>query len=175
MKYFIILVLVVMCSYVQADCPQPPPPGTYQTSICAIFTQVNDPKFGSVWKDPSGTAWSSNQGDYTNIAIKPDQNFVVIDSLATEACAKIGGDLPTLDDYQKLLSYVELDLGFPTAKGWKDLYALFPDMRAGIYWTVSVWKEYPAWAVMFSGSDGNANAFGSDTRYLPESVRCLHH
>ena len=110
------------------------------------------PSEGSVWswrklrdslERSKRTIWSAYQGDY---AVKIDyENGVVADSPATEACAKIGGTLPTIQQYENLSTYFEHSLsGFPAYhslndQGRKDLYALFPDIPGHrVFWSSSV-------------------------------------
>ncbi len=132
---------------------------TYTTSKGAVFTQMQGPGgFGKAWKDPSGTIWSAYQGDYANNAIKPDQNNVVVDSPATEACAKIGGSLPTAQQYEKLASYFDLDSNNNlTDQGRKDLYAIFPDMQNRWFWSSSVYSSDPDFANAFLGNYGRVD------------------
>jgi hypothetical protein len=147
---------------------------TYTTSKGAVFTQVQGPgSFENAWKDPSGTIWSSYQGDFANNAIKPDQNNVVVDSPATEACAKIGGALPTAQQYEMLDSYFDRDSNnYLTDQGRKDLYAIFPDMQNHWFWTSSVVSGVPDDAYVlydfFSFVHFNVH-FGRDNYF---SVRC---
>lgn len=140
---------------------------TYTTSKGAVFTKVQGPgNFGQAWKDPSGTIWSSYQGDYADNAIKPDQNGVVVDSPATEACAKIGGTLPTVQQYENLTSYFDIDSSTDslTSQGIKDLQTIFPYMQGGrFFWSQSVIPGYPnGGAYGFScGIGGVSGGYGS--------------
>jgi len=126
-------VAAVGTTTVQAD-------GTYTTrdsngKAIATFTQVGGPgSFGKAWKDPSGAIWSSYQGDFTNEAIKPDLNNVILDSPATEACAKIGGSLPSAQDYFNLMKNFEMNSYGDTLtdQGEKDLFAVFPDQAKNL-------------------------------------------
>jgi hypothetical protein len=113
---------------------------TYVTSTGAVFTQVQGPgSFGLAWQDPSGMIWSTNQGNYGNWAITPDQNGVAVDSPATVVCARLGGTLPIAKDYKKLASYFESrSPGLFTTQGQKDFDALFPDQQSRTYWTASI-------------------------------------
>jgi hypothetical protein len=140
------------------EVPQPDA-NTYTThdsngNVIAVFTKVLGPSglgggFGNAWKDPNGSIWSAYQGEYPNTAIKADQNGVVMDSLATEACTKIGGSLPTIQMYQKLVSYFDLDnKGLLTDQGAKDLAGIFPDLLndqgyTRFFWSSSVISDYP--------------------------------
>src|SRR3989344_6874543 len=81
---------------------------TYTTSTGAVFTRVVHPGFGRAWMDPSGTIWSANQGAHINDDWGvPDENGIIVDSAATQTCKRIGGRLPTAEDYEKLVSYFE--------------------------------------------------------------------
>jgi hypothetical protein len=150
-------------------------PVTYTTSKGAVFTQVEGPgHFGKAWRDPSGTIWSSYQGDYSNEEIKPDQNNVVVGSPATEACAKIGGILPTREQYEKLGSYFELTFAareHDAYRGIRELFAVFPDKTSpdNFFWTSSiVGKDDEVWAFV-----GYSDAFMDNPRYLHGRVRCV--
>jgi hypothetical protein len=141
----------------------------------AVFTQVQGPgSFGTAWKDPSGTIWSSNQGYFTNKALKPDQDGVVMDSPATEACAKIGGSLPLLQDYRILAAYFEVDnhQNF-TTQGLKDLNTLFPDMQNRSFWSSSLYPNVPDSAWLFYGDSGGSGYVGARDYYYDVSVRCV--
>jgi hypothetical protein len=147
---------------------------TYTTSTGAVFTQVQGPgTFGDAWKDPSGMMWSSNQGKFEN-----DQNDAnnlnqppLLD--AAQACAKIGGILPSLDNYKKLMSYFELDESQQfTKQGLKDLVALFPDTRSDIWWTSSPSPEYPWDPAYFSSELGCKQLYDFRSQF-EESVRCI--
>jgi hypothetical protein len=158
---------------------------TYTTSTGAVFTQVQGPgNFGKAWKDPDGTLWSSYQGMYANNAVKPDQNDVVVDSPATEACANIGGLLPTAQQYEKLATYFNRDLSnlifFTfTDQGRKDLYAIFPDMenltlnRINYFWSSSVASYNPYNIYAFSSLTGHIYDFYSVERNGSSPVLCV--
>jgi hypothetical protein len=142
----------------------------------AAFISVKGPggSFGNAWEDPSGAIWSGYIGDYTNIPLHPDQAGIVVDSPATEACAKRGGALPTAPDYERLASYFELDSNqLLTDQGKRDWYSVFPDMRGRWFWSSSV-DPNPGYsvydAINFAGDD-----FSMDYDYRPTSVsvRCL--
>lgn len=102
---------------------------TFQTSRGFVFSQINDATFGLSWKAPDGTLWSSYLGKMANNGTVV--NGVVTDSPATNACARIGGSLPSLAQYQNLLShYFESGTQSMTDQDRADLYRLFPDMQA---------------------------------------------
>lgn len=147
----------------------------------AVFTQVQGPgNFGLAWKDPNGSIWSAYLGDYANTAIQPDQGGLIVDSAATEACSKIGGVLPTADDYEKFASYFDRDAKtLITDQGKKDLFAVFPDMLDSKesprwFWSSSVDPEFPT----INASEYSANFGGVDfyyygaSRWFSGSVRC---
>jgi hypothetical protein len=141
----------------------------------AVLNRVEGPgSFGPAWMDPSGAIWSRYIGDYSNDAIKSDQNGIVVDSLATEACAKIGGVLPTASDYQRLASSFELDnRQLLTDQGKKDWVAVFPDMQGHWFWSSTVDPDagYSTFdADTFNGDDFN---FDYDLRSTPFAVRCV--
>jgi hypothetical protein len=147
-------------------------PATYTTSTGAVFTQLLGPgNFGKAWKDPSGTTWSSYQGEHDNNLLRNDQNNVVMDSPATEACAKIGGSLPTAQQYRTLVSYFDLanDLSF-TNQGRKDLDAILPDMQGRFFWSSSV-SPFEIGSVNYF--DSIRGYVSTDTRDATYSVRCV--
>lgn len=154
---------------------------TYKTSTSAVFTQVQGPgTFGKAWQDPSGAIWSSYQGEYTNDAIQPDQNSVVVDSPATEACAKIGGALPTAQQYSQLASYFEMDQGYLTIQGRKDIFAIFPDMadsqgKIRGFWTSTVSPSDAGVAYVFSGYSGVSSPIQGYRINYEIGVRCIAH
>lgn len=143
---------------------------TYTTSTGAVFTQAQGPgSFGAAWKDPSGMIWSAYQGDFTNDG--QERDGVVIRSPSTETCAKIGGRLPIVGEYKKLMSYFDLDTnGILTKIGLRDLLSIFPDMHDHVFWTASLLSNNLDSAILFKGAGGvtyigdRANAF---------SVRCV--
>ncbi|MNL23111.1 hypothetical protein D3C87_1444800 [compost metagenome] len=118
-------------------------------------------KFGSGWQDPSGTIWSGFQGLASNEALVSDKNAAVTKSPATEICKKIGGTLPTKEDYLRLFSYFDSELFrnfWPTFtdQGRKDLYLIFPDMnRVQFFWTASLRTECPYYAFLFPTWSGD--------------------
>jgi hypothetical protein len=151
---------------------------TFTTSTGSVFSQAQwsepDGSVESVWKDPSGTIWSSIVGAFKNNAIVPDQKtsardtdidqIHVMDSPATEACQKIGGSLPTLTDFRKLQSFFEVvDRGsygvLFTDKGKKDFYTIFPDAQYRWFWSSTVNPSHPEYAYAFYGGTGS---FGLD-------------
>jgi hypothetical protein len=140
----------------------------------ANFTRVKGPgNFGKAWKDPSGTLWGKYIGDFTNEPLEIDQNGLIVDSPATEACAKVGGFLPTAQDYEKLASYFELNSNQTlTNQGKKDWYAVFPDMLGHWFWSSTLDPD-PGFtvydAIEFSGGDFS---FDYDYRLTLVSVRC---
>jgi len=186
MKITILLFLLLGCSAAIGNV-------TYTThdlrgNPIAVFTQVQGPgKFGLSWRDPSGTIWSSYQGEYANNQIEPDQmlqNYyiIIVDSPATEACAKIGGILPTTQDYESLVSYFDvlyvnvknLD-GKPslTDQGRKDLYAIFPDMISVGGATRWFWSASSAGNIYAQDFVGYGGDIYIDYRYRHDSVRCV--
>lgn len=147
---------------------------TYTTSTGAVFTQLQGPgNFGNAWKDPSGMLWSLNQGKFEN-----DQNDAnnlnnppLLD--ASQACAKIGGVLPTLNDYRKLMSYFELDENQQfTKQGLKDLKAIFPDIQSDVWWTSSPSPEYSWDPAYFSSELGCTQLYDFKSQFAV-SVRCI--
>jgi len=155
---------------------------TYTTSTGAVFTQVQGPgSFGVGWKDPNGLIWSAYQGDYNNIVANPDQNYGTANTPATEACVKIGGLLPTRNDYVNLLSY--FDRYFSTSgmllteQGRTDLYALFPEMSGRDFWTSSGWNNSYC-AERFNGVYGYVTGGSGDPdniayRSLKLGIKCV--
>ena len=118
----------------------------------AIFTQVSNEDGRKSWRDPEGVVWSPYQGALENNPIHPDANEVVVDSLATEACARIGGKLPTFDQFQTLGLYFEQDkyqMNF-TSQGEKDLLEIFPYYKKVYFWTSTVDPAYSRYAVAVS-------------------------
>jgi hypothetical protein len=143
----------------------------------ATFTRADGPEsFGTAWKDPGGLLWGKYIADYTNNPLAADQNGIIVNSPATEACAKIGGLLPTALDFEKLASYFELDSNqLLTDQGKKDWYAVFPDMQGHWFWssTVDPTPGYDVYdAIEFSGDDFS---FDYDYRLTSVSVRCVAH
>jgi hypothetical protein len=157
---------------------------TYKTSLGFVFTQVQGPgEFRNAWRDPSGAIWSTNIGTYANWAIKPDVNNVVVDSYATEACASIGGLLPSEGDYQNLMSYFEKPDGrFVSGQGAKDWVAIFPDMKVeSDFWTTAAGKQDDIVGVGAETMSSYLNSYGFyiglgdiDWRTDGLSVRCVY-
>jgi hypothetical protein len=145
---------------------------TYNTSIGNQFECVKISGIGASWKDPSGLIWGSLlSAKYKNNAIQPDKNGTVVDSPAAEACAKIEGQLPTASQYEKLISYFELNQNQRlTDQGAKDFYTIFSDMSGRGEWSSSVNPGDSDAAYAFSAEYGGP--LNSD-RNLMDSVRCV--
>lgn len=162
-------------------------PNTYTTSTGAVFTQVQGPgKFGTAWKDPGGAIWSRYVGEFSNDSLAPEQNGIIVKSEAAKTCTKIGGKLPTIDDYQRLISFFdrlpENQFGhrYLTDTGRTDLYAVFPDMKnKSDFWTSTAAKLCPEYfAYMFNGNNGDAqdrsNCYGVfGYRPYDGAIRCI--
>ena len=96
---------------------------TYVTEKGFTFTQVEDSKFGVAWRAPDGTLWSlyqgvsNNIGEVVGIDVASGKDGLVIDSPAVQLCEKIGGKLPTIEQYKVLVEYFLRS---------KDYHVLFP-------------------------------------------------
>lgn len=148
----------------------PLPKNSFRTSTGAVFQIVSREGFGRAIKAPDGTIWSEYQGNFDNIG--KDKDGIVTDSAATRACAKIGGSLPTKQDFEKLKANFDLDQnGYLTQQGRKDMNKVFPDMKDRFFWSSSVHPYGANYASFFNGYDG---AFGYVSRsYNDGSVRCV--
>lgn len=171
------MILVVFFSAVSASGTENYTTHDSRGKAIAVFTRVEGPgTFGKTWQDPSGAVWSTFQGNYTNEALQPDQNGIVLESESTQACARIGGHLPTLEEYQRLASYFETRNQIFTEQGNKDARALFPDMKGpqGTRWFSSstVYATDSTLAYGFLAIPGFANIFRGH-RNLAYSVRCI--
>jgi hypothetical protein len=141
----------------------------YRTSTGAVFETVSRAGWAKAVKGPDGTIWSEYQGDFSNTGT--DKDGIVTDSAATRACAKIGGTVPTKQDFEKLKASFELDgSGHLTDQGRKDLYTMFPDMKGRWFWSSSVHPNFSYYASYFSGLYGNVYY---DVRSDADSVRCV--
>jgi hypothetical protein len=146
---------------------------TYTASTGAVFTQVHGPgSFGQAWQDPSGMIWSADQGKRDNQPIQPDENGIVIESSATDACDQIGGRLPTIGDYKKLMSYFELNKDQFTDQGAKDIEALFPGIQDGEWWTSSMSREY-SWDTAYFTIEFGCSQIYDFRREFVLPVRCV--
>lgn len=101
---------------------------------------------------------------------------IITDTAATRACDKIGGALPTKQDFEKLKSYFALDdKGRLTDQGRKDLHKIFPDMKNRMkdrqFWASPVVPEYSYGAYVFGGNTGFIGFV--DYRNDEYSVRCV--
>jgi len=139
---------------------------TRTTSTGATFTCASKPtSWGESWKDPSGAIWSATlQGAF--------DGWDGFDTSAGTACANIGGSLPTRDDYLRLEGYFGGGDGQAlSAQGFRDLYAVFPDMKPSLYWTSTVEPlDEQIFSYGFCGNDGSVldNIYRETLRY----VRC---
>ena len=148
---------------------------TYTTSKGAVFRQIQGPSsFGKAWEDPTGMLWSANyNGNYANYAIKPDQNKIIIDSPATEACTSIGGSLPSIEDYKKLDSYFDMDKNQRlTDQGRKDMFAIFADMKDRSFWSSSVDKDGDDVTWLYLGDNGFV-PYNYGFRDTQAQIRCV--
>lgn len=102
---------------------------TYRTSVGASFECVRHPGFGPAWKAPHGAVWSATQGDFTNSGTY--DGSTIVDSDATRACVRVGGELPSRLEAGFLRAYFERDARKLTARGLADYLALFPDAATG--------------------------------------------
>ena len=98
---------------------------TYKTHTGQIFEKVANDRFGVAWKAPDGSVWSQYQGAFANSGALGKVTYengdaVILSSAATEACARIGGTLPSLVQFQVLASY----FGGDDVKA--DFEAIFP-------------------------------------------------
>ena len=126
-----------------------------QTSTGAIFEPNDHPTMGRSVQDPSGMIWSERLPDkFKNEG--PFQNGIVTDSEAVRACSKIGGRLPTREDYEKLRGYFELnEKDHMTRQGASDFHRIFPDMVANTqFWSSSVSPDNSNHANVFFGFSG---------------------
>ncbi len=103
---------------------------------------IQDPRFGKAYKSPDGFIWSQYQGRFTNDGTVSTPNNqlgttgIVTDSAATRACAKIGGVLPTVEDFKKFLSYFALNgTGEFSFEAEEHYFELFPELQNADIWT----------------------------------------
>jgi hypothetical protein len=171
-------------------------PGTqYTTGVGAVLRCIRVGKFGPAWKTPDGMLWSSTFGidspDSTamkhllkNAELSPDQGGLIVDSEATRACKRMGGRLPTFEDYVRLKTYFQKpDDGTAPNFGMEpsslhDLWRAFPDLLYGDgecagFWTATQWlgsiTTYSA-AYYFETKDGSLT-YGN--RNASGCVRCV--
>jgi hypothetical protein len=156
---------------------------TYVTNRGVVFTRVSHAQFGPAWQAPDGTVWSSCLGQFTNLGDEPAGSPYVTHSAATNACEKIGGQLPSLSDYIDLVSLFcdsPNDLISLTPQDAQDFSHLFADCPSADYmplmfWTDTAFKDATA-ARFFGNADFPMDTFGD---YEPGSsslsVRCLGH
>mgnify|MGYP001609702433 CR=1 FL=1 len=144
----------------------------YVTSKGAQFLKIAD-----AWVvAPDGTRWSNNQGQFSNQG-PSNQDRLVSDSAATRACNKIAAKLPTVEQYENLKKYFELDSnGYLTERGRKDMIEVFPDMKKpdgffGWFWSSSVHQYNSQAAYTFLGLDGDFNIFFREVDEF--FVRCV--
>lgn len=122
--------------------------GIYRTSTGSVFNRVWHAKLGWGWKTPDGKLWSSSQGRLHNLGT-PNDHGVVIGSEAADACDRIDGRLPTLEDYEKLFSHfehtLEANLLTLTQRGFRELLVLFPEVRQAGLWTATAVSYHSTW------------------------------
>ncbi len=98
----------------------------YTTQRGFVFERV-----GSYWKDPAGLQWGEIlAGEYTNAGI---------DSPAVKACEAIGARLPTIEEYDRLMTYFSPSNNrnrILSPEGLYELNALFP-WSSGMYTTAT--------------------------------------
>ncbi len=128
--YFAFGFFVTICMQAQAE-----DVAIYKTQKGQIFAKVLKDSFGVAWKSPDGSIWSQYQGFFANRGelgneIIESGDRVILDSAATQICARIGGGLPSLQQYKVLTDYF-LD---PT-----DFRAIFPvpTSASNLFWTVN--------------------------------------
>lgn len=172
---------------------------TFKTSVGKVFTRVNDDQFGLAWKDESGMVWgptliviytNEKHDDKEHHGDEHWPNFkdgIIQNSHAVNACkapndAKV--HLPTKEDFDRLVSYFDLDRVFLTDYGKAELYKILPDMRGRMFWTSTGWSSSKASstpnAYAFNGQypgadipDGGGFS-GQRSVIFPYSVRCVH-
>jgi hypothetical protein len=103
----------------------------YVTTRGFRFIRQDSPVFGTAWQAPDGTVWASRQlpDSYSNDA-DPAETHFAYHSFAMAACEKVGGQLPSLADYSRLIEYFyPPGLGFTsmTDADYRDLQTMFPD------------------------------------------------
>lgn len=162
--------------------------------VMAVFTMVQGPgKFGNAWRDPNGVVWSKLIAEAQNMGPSYDegQNGFIVSGEAVDACKAIGGDLPSMEDYEKLTSYFEYTGVHFTDQGQRDLETVFPELvMAAQYWTtsfdpwISVDPIYHYRARFFSGYFAGYIGYdnetypgyyqrGTEDRFYNLWVRCL--
>ncbi len=151
---------------------------TYKTSRGAVFTRVQPPgNFGLGWMDPSGMVWSRYLGEFSNDALKPDDHGKITESQATLACAQIGAQLPSAQDYKRLASYFALNpQGFFEEIGVRDINTVFPDLENRWFWSSTVDPHSSKGAYEFEGNNGCAfdqYLYVYLARHLKGGVRCV--
>jgi hypothetical protein len=130
--------------------------------IPLIFLLQSAVASDTTWVKMKTLAWSHPlNGRYDNLDLDGTsaQNGVIQKSAATEACATIGGTLPTLSDFEDL--------------GRQDYLAVFPEMAEHRFWTSTVYVDYPNYAYVFVGSLGSPS--GTGNRGFEDSVICVRH
>ena len=159
---------------------------SFTTSIGAVFTQVEDADFGTAWRAPDGLLWSAYQGDFSNEGWsfggdlhnwETSPTYAVRTwSAATKACARIGGNLPTVPDFERLKAFFEYSDKWnpPTfsAQGASDFKRLYPWKDAQVFWTSSVFPGHSWGASRFLNYGllaGGSGAFDHE----PYSVICV--
>ena len=110
MSSIIVLMTIVASAWTQAMVTG----HTYTTRSGNLFVQVNSVPFGMGWKAPNGDIWSTCQGQFFNKLgrfVPPQQNQMdgnIVGSDAANACLKISGILPSLQEYKSLYGYFNL-------------------------------------------------------------------
>ena len=145
MKLNLAISTVIVLALINGTAHAIPQEEQVTTSTGAIFKRTTFKGFETSWIALDGTIWSNSSKDaFDNEdldALKPPLNFLIQKSNATEACARIGGHLPTRDQFEKLRSYFEqTGNGLAmTDQGSKDFRLIFSikDIPLG-YWSSSL-------------------------------------
>ena len=140
------------------------------TSTGAVFEPGKHLSLGSVVIAPNGLMWSAAlPGIYKNEGtLNGDE---ITDSAAVKACEKIGGRLPSQEEYDGLRKYFDLQQrGQMTMEGQSDLQRIFPDMIGKWFWASSVRPRGSIFGYAF-------NCFHGSEHYPPRhnenSVLCV--
>jgi len=167
----------------------------------AILIKLTASQFTSVYMDSkNGLLWSKAlPGTYTNGCVNSSGEYSyrnctfetnrdgspklvddgigeikISDSLAAQACDKVGGRLPTKSEIESLIRNFDSIEGTRgprlTLKGRIEMQAKFGENMAKWFWSASFNSSNPATAYYFDGTSG---VVGEEFRKYPHAVRCV--
>ena len=140
---------------------------TYRTARGYTFTKVMDGPMAPAWRSPDGKVWSANQGRFSNAGSVSEDEQLVIDSPATEACARIGGRLPRLAEFKALAKYffVTRPGNAPTTDpNFLDYKYLFPDFLYPTGYSMPLWTADAAGSYFARLTTGLVDPYGDGAR-----------